>query len=126
MKAVVAAGLADTLKSGLFTVLAPNDEAFNKLEPDMLQALLADKSKLQAVLKHHVISGSSNSKKIVAAGGQTIDTLQGTKLEIKVAKGDNSVTIENAKVISTDIKCSNGLIHVIDTVMIPPEPAASS
>eukprot|EP01038_Epipyxis_sp_PR26KG_P009866 gene9866-13273_t len=121
--AVQAAGLVDTLKGGLITVLAPSDEAFAKLPPGTVEGLLADIPKLQNVLKHHVLDGSSNSKKIGTLNGQTVDTLLGTKLNIKVGKQDKEVTIENAKVTAVDIKCLNGLIHVIDTVLIPPESA---
>lgn len=116
-----AAGLVDALKGPLMTVLAPTDDAFAKLEPGTVEGLLADIPKLQAVLKYHVIEGSNNSKKVVALNGQSIKTLHGGDLSVKVAKQDGTVTIGTAKVVQADIKCKNGVIHVIDSVLIPPQ-----
>jgi uncharacterized surface protein with fasciclin (FAS1) repeats len=116
--AVKAAGLVDTLKGdGPFTVFAPTDDAFAKLPAGTLDDLLKpeNKAKLQAILTYHVVAG-----KVMAADVSGIDsakTVNGQSLSVKVA-GD-SVMIDNAKVIKTDILCSNGVIHVIDTVVLP-------
>jgi uncharacterized surface protein with fasciclin (FAS1) repeats len=115
--AIKAAGLVGTLKGeGPFTVFAPTDEAFAKLPEDKLQALLKDKKALTAVLTYHVISG-----KVMAADVVKMDsskTVQGQPLSI-LAKG-GKVTIDGANVLKTDIVCSNGVIHVIDAVLMPP------
>jgi uncharacterized surface protein with fasciclin (FAS1) repeats len=116
--AVKAAGLVDTLKgAGPFTVFAPTDDAFAKLPAGTVDDLLKpeNKSKLQAILTYHVVAG-----KVMAADVTGIDsakTVNGQSLSVKV-EGD-AVMIDNAKVIKTDILCSNGVIHVIDTVVLP-------
>jgi uncharacterized surface protein with fasciclin (FAS1) repeats len=114
--AVQAADLVDTLKgAGPFTVFAPTDEAFAKLPPGTVEALLADKAKLQAVLTYHVVAG-----KVTAAdvGGLTsAPTVQGSSIAIDTSAG---VKINNARVIIADVMASNGVIHVIDTVLLPP------
>ena len=116
--AVKAAGLVDTLKGeGPFTVFAPTDEAFAKIPEDKLQALLKDKKALTAVLTYHVVSG-----KVMAADVVKLDsakTVQGQSLAI-VTK-DGKVTINGVNVVKTDIVCKNGVIHVIDAVLMPPE-----
>jgi uncharacterized surface protein with fasciclin (FAS1) repeats len=119
--AIGAAGLAETLSgSEIITVLAPSDEAFAKLAPGTLEELLADIPKLQELLKNHVVGSSLNSKKLGLLNGQTIETLHGTKLGVKVNKVDGEITIDGvAKVTQPDIKCSNGYIHVINTVLVP-------
>lgn len=113
--AVKAAGLVEALKGeGPFTVFAPTDEAFAKIPKDVLEGLLADKEKLAAVLKYHVVSG-----KVMAADVVKLDsakTLQGTTVAIDATAG---VKVNDAKVIRADIKCKNGVIHVIDTVLMP-------
>jgi uncharacterized surface protein with fasciclin (FAS1) repeats len=113
--AVKAAGLVETLKGeGPFTVFAPTDEAFAKIPKDQLDALLADKAKLTAVLTYHVVPG-----KVMAADVVKLDsakTVQGQSVSIGHADG---VTVDGAKVVKTDIPASNGVIHVIDTVIIP-------
>lgn len=115
VKAVQEAGLVDTLKGkGPFTVFAPTDEAFAKLPPGTLDALLKDKKKLAAVLTYHVVPG-----KVMAAQvkpGQ-VKTVEGQSLTISTANGE--VMVDNAKVIKTDIVASNGVIHVLDTVVLP-------
>ena len=112
--AVKAAGLVDTLKGkGPFTVFAPTDEAFAKVPKATLDALLADKAKLTAVLTYHVVPGAVMAKD-VAAG--TVKTVQGSELTITTAGG---VKVDNANVIKTDIVASNGVIHVIDSVVLP-------
>jgi uncharacterized surface protein with fasciclin (FAS1) repeats len=115
VSAIKAAGLVDALKGeGPFTVFAPTDEAFAKVPKDVLDGLLADKEKLAAVLKYHVVAG-----KVMAADVVKLDsakTLQGTTVAIDATGG---VKVNNAKVIKADIECKNGVIHVIDTVLIP-------
>jgi len=116
--AVKAAGLVDTLKGeGPFTVFAPTDEAFAKKPEDKLQALLKDKKALTAVLTYHVVSG-----KVMAADVVKLDsakTVQGQSLGI-VTK-DGKVTINGVNAVKTDIVCKNGVIHVIDAVLMPPQ-----
>ncbi len=112
--ALTAAGLVDTLKGkGPFTVFAPTDEAFAKIPKADLDALLKDKAKLTAVLTYHVVSG-----KVMAADVKAgkVKTVQGSELTVTTAGG---VKVDNAKVVKTDIVADNGVIHVIDTVIIP-------
>jgi len=113
--AIKAAGLVDTLKSdGPFTVFAPTDEAFAKLPEGTLESLLADKEKLTQILTYHVVAGKVSSSQ--AARLTSATTVQGGNLAID---SSNGVTINGAKVIQADIAASNGVIHVIDTVLIP-------
>jgi uncharacterized surface protein with fasciclin (FAS1) repeats len=117
VKAVQTAGLVETLKGpGPFTVLAPTDEAFRKIPAATLSAVLADKAKLTAILTHHVIAGKVLAADVVALNGKSAKTLQGGELKIDTSKG---VTIGGANVTKTDIVTDNGVIHVIDTVLIP-------
>jgi uncharacterized surface protein with fasciclin (FAS1) repeats len=112
--ALQAAGLVDTLKGkGPFTVFAPTDAAFAKVPKADLDALLKDKAKLTAVLTYHVVPG-----KVMAADVKAgkVKTVQGSELTIGTTGG---VTVDAAKVIKTDITASNGVIHVIDSVVIP-------
>jgi len=112
--ALTAAGLIDTLKgTGPFTVFAPTDEAFAKVPKAQLDALLADKAKLTAVLTYHVVPGKVMAADVKA--GQ-VKTVQGSMLTIKT---DGGVMVDGAKVTATDIVASNGVIHVIDSVVIP-------
>ena len=112
--ALQAAGLVDTLKGkGPFTVFAPTDAAFAKIPKADLDALLADKAKLTAVLTYHVVSGKVMAKDVKAG---KVKTVQGSELTVATAGG---VMVDNAKVTSTDIVADNGVIHVIDTVVIP-------
>ncbi len=113
--ALKAAGLVETLKGpGPFTVFAPTDEAFAKIPKADLDALLADKAKLTKVLTYHVVPG-----KVLAADVKTgkVATVEGTKLMVKAMK--SGVTIDKSNVTSTDIMADNGVIHVIDTVLMP-------
>jgi len=113
--AVEAAGLVDTLKGdGPFTVFAPTDEAFAKLPPGTVEALLADKEKLIAVLTYHVVAGKVTSDQVV--GMTSAATVQGAELAIDASSG---VKINDATVVQADVQASNGVIHVIDTVLIP-------
>ena len=114
--AVKAAGLVDTLKGkGPFTVFAPTNDAFAKIPKADLDALLADKKKLTAVLTYHVVPGKVLAADVVKL--KSVKTVQGG--EAKIAAGKDGVTIAGAKVIVTDVAASNGVIHAIDTVMIP-------
>ena len=118
VKAVKAADLVDTLKgAGPFTVFAPTDEAFAKIPEAKLQELLKpeNKEKLKAVLTYHVVSGKVESAK--AAKLTSAKTVQGKELKIKAEEG--SVYINDAKVVKADIEASNGVIHVIDKVLLP-------
>jgi uncharacterized surface protein with fasciclin (FAS1) repeats len=116
--AVKAAGLAETLKgTGPFTVFAPTDEAFAKLPAGTVEELLKpeNKAKLTAILTYHVLAG-----KVMAADVKTMEaaTVEGSKAKVKV--GDGKVMVDKATVTKTDIEASNGVIHVIDTVLMPP------
>lgn len=116
--AVKAADLVDTLKGdGPFTVFAPTDEAFAKLPPGTVDDLLKpeNKAKLQAVLTYHVVAGKVGSDKVTSLS--EAETVQGSKIKITV--NDGSVMVDEAKVVKTDIECSNGVIHVIDSVVLP-------
>jgi uncharacterized surface protein with fasciclin (FAS1) repeats len=115
--ALKAAGLVETLQGkGPFTVFAPTDEAFSKLPAGTVESLLKpeNKEKLVAILTYHVIPG-----KVMAADVKTMKakTVNGKELSLVVAGG--KVTVDNAKVVKTDVPASNGVIHVIDTVVLP-------
>jgi uncharacterized surface protein with fasciclin (FAS1) repeats len=115
--AVKAAGLVETLQgTGPFTVFAPTDEAFAKLPKGTVEDLLKpeNKAKLVSILTYHVVAG-----KVMAADVKTMKakTVNGQSLDLKVTNG--SVTVDNAKVVKTDVAASNGVIHVIDTVVLP-------
>ena len=111
-----ATGLADTLATGgPFTVFAPTDEAFAKVPQATLDALAKDPAMLKSVLLYHVTQGSVPSSEVVKL--TSAQTLNGAKVSIRVQNG--SVYIDNAKVITPDVMASNGVIHVIDTVIIP-------
>lgn len=117
--AVKAAGLAETLSGeGPFTVFAPTNEAFAKLPAGTVDTLLKpeNKAKLAGILTYHVVAG-----KVMAADVKTskVKTVQGGELDVVVK--DGSVTVDGAKVVKTDIVGSNGVIHVIDTVVLPKE-----
>lgn len=116
--AVQAAELVATLKgAGPFTVFAPNDEAFGKIPSEALNGLLKDKSGLSSVLTYHVIAGEVMAADVVKLDGKKVKTVNGQEVTIHVK--DGSVYINNAKVIATDVKASNGIIHVLDTVIMP-------
>lgn len=115
--ALQAAGLVQTLKGpGPFTVFAPTDEAFAKIPKADLDALLKDKAKLTAVLSYHVFAGNANSTDLAQL--KDLSTVQGGRIKITAVKGA-SLKVDNATVIKADVKAANGLIHVIDTVLIP-------
>ena len=112
--ALKAAGLVETLKgTGPFTVFAPTDAAFAKIPKAQLDALLADKAKLTAVLTYHVVPGKVMSKDVKAG---MVKTVQGSSLTVATMGG---VKVDNANVIAVDIVADNGVIHIIDTVILP-------
>jgi uncharacterized surface protein with fasciclin (FAS1) repeats len=114
--AIEAAGLTETLKGeGPFTVFAPTDEAFAKLPEGTVDALLKDKARLTAILTYHVVPGRVNSEDV--AGLSSATTVNGADLAIKVQ--DGKVMVGQATVTQTDIAASNGVIHVIDQVLLP-------
>ncbi|MBY0552473.1 MAG: fasciclin domain-containing protein [Candidatus Obscuribacterales bacterium] len=116
VSALKAAGLVDTLKGpGPFTVFAPTDEAFKKIPNADLQALLADKAKLTAVLTYHVLPGSVKAGEVT--DGKAAKTVQGSDVHFSLK--DGKAKIEDATITATDIATSNGVIHVIDTVIMP-------
>jgi uncharacterized surface protein with fasciclin (FAS1) repeats len=118
---VAAVGAADLVKTlsgkGPFTVFAPTDKAFAKLPKETLAELLLpeNKKKLAAILTYHVVPGTVLAKDVVKV--KSAKTAQGSKVSVKVVDGE--VMIDNAKVVKTDILCKNGVIHVIDTVILP-------
>ena len=115
--ALTEAGLVDALKGdGPFTVFAPTDEAFKNLPKGALDNLLKDKEALKNVLLYHVVSGNVSSKDVVKLDKAT--TLNGSDLKIMTKNG--KVMINDADVIGADVEASNGIIHVIDKVLLPP------
>jgi uncharacterized surface protein with fasciclin (FAS1) repeats len=118
LAAAKAAGLAETLdKQGPFTIFAPTDEAFAKLPEGTVESLLLpeNKDKLAAILKYHVVSGRVFANQVV--GQDSVKTLQGGSLAIRT--GNDKVMVGKAQVVATDIQASNGVIHVIDSVLLP-------
>jgi uncharacterized surface protein with fasciclin (FAS1) repeats len=120
VSAIQAAGLADVLASdeaGPFTVFAPTNEAFAKLPEGTLETLLSEEGlvTLKSILTYHVVKDRVPAVRVV--GADSLATLQGESINVRVS--DAGVTINEANVTATDVHCSNGLIHVIDTVLIP-------
>lgn len=116
--ALQAAGLVDALKGdGPFTVFAPTDEAFAKLPAGTVETLLKPENRKQliGVLTYHVVNGKVTAKQVVELKGA--ETLNGQRVDITVA--NDTVSVDKAKVVTTDIECSNGIIHVIDSVILP-------
>ena len=115
VKAVQEADLVDTLSNeGPFTVFAPTDEAFAKLPKETIESLLKDKEKLTSILTYHVVPDKVMSDDVIKIN--SAKTVNGKELTID---SDNGVKIDDATVIKTDIECSNGVIHVIDSVLLP-------
>ena len=113
--AVKAAGLVDTLSgTGPFTVFAPTNDAFAKIPAETLKAVLADKDKLTSILTYHVVAGKVMAADV--AGMTEASTVEGKSVKIDASDG---VKINDSKVTQADIECSNGVIHVIDTVLMP-------
>jgi uncharacterized surface protein with fasciclin (FAS1) repeats len=117
--AVKAAGLVDTLNGGPFTVFAPTNDAFGKLPKGTVEELLKPENvdKLKAILTYHVVSGTVSSSEVVKL--KTAKTVNGKELKITVK--DGNVMIDGAKVTTVDIPCLNGVVHIIDSVVIPAE-----
>lgn len=116
--ALTEAGLVETLSGeGPFTVFAPTDEAFAKLPAGTVESLLKDKEKLTSILTYHVVPGKVMAADVVKLTSAT--TVQGQDVTVKVEGG--KVMINDAQVVTTDIEASNGVIHVIDTVILPKE-----
>jgi transforming growth factor-beta-induced protein len=114
--ALGAADLVKTLQGpGPFTVFAPTDEAFAKLPAGTVEALLKDVPKLKGILTYHVVAGDVRAAQVVQMAGAK--TLQGQ--EVKIHVSDDKVKVDGAMVVKTDIVCSNGVIHVIDAVLLP-------
>ena len=115
VQAVQAAGLVETLSGeGPFTVFAPTDEAFAQIPQETLQAVLADKEKLTAILTYHVVPGKLMAADVVRS--TQLQTVQGQSITVSTEGG---VRVDNANVIQTDIEADNGVIHVIDKVIMP-------
>lgn len=118
--ALQAAGLVDTLKgAGPFTVFAPTDEAFAKLPKGTVEDLLKpeNKAKLTAILTYHVVPGKVMAAQVVTMNGKEAKTVNGQSVKISV--NGNMVMVDGAHVVKTDVAASNGVIHVIDTVILP-------
>ncbi len=124
--ALGAAGLVDTLKSaGPFTVFAPTDAAFAKLPAGTVETLLKPENKAQliSILTYHVVAGKVPASTVVTLNGKTAKTVNGADVKIRV--DGSTVFVNDSKVLTTDIMASNGIIHVIDTVLLPPVAAAA-
>jgi uncharacterized surface protein with fasciclin (FAS1) repeats len=118
LEAATAAGLVDTLKGeGPFTVFAPTDEAFAALPQGTLEGLLADPEALKSILLYHVVEGKVTSDQVVGLTEAT--SVQGAPIAIAVTDGKVLLN-ESANVVTTDVEASNGVIHVIDAVILPP------
>jgi uncharacterized surface protein with fasciclin (FAS1) repeats len=120
VKAVQAAGLVDTLKgTGPFTVFAPTDAAFAKLPAGTLENLLKpeNQEKLKAILLYHVVAGEVTSKQVIKL--HSVKTVGGQELTIKTM--DGKVMVNDATVVTPDVMATNGVIHVIDAVLLPPQ-----
>jgi len=121
--AVKAAGLVKTLKGkGPYTVFAPNDAAFAKLPPGTVESLLKNKAKLATILKYHVVPGRVKAADVAGKSLQ-VKTAAGLPMNVD---GTFGVRVNDAHVIQPDIEASNGVIHVIDTVLLPPAPSKKS
>ena len=123
MAAVQAAGLVDTLKgAGPFTVFAPTDAAFAKLPAGTVEGLLKDPKALANILLYHVVPGKVMASAVT--DGLVAKTAQGASVKFSVA--DGTVKINDATIVTTDIETSNGVIHVIDSVILPPASAPAA
>jgi uncharacterized surface protein with fasciclin (FAS1) repeats len=118
LSAIKAAGLEETLhEDGPLTILAPTDEAFEKLPRETLSSLLepGNRARLTGILKYHLISGNRTARELVSAG--RVKTLEGSTVEASIE--DGRLLINGGKVVATDLKADNGIVHAIDTVLIP-------
>lgn len=117
--AVTAAGLVPTLKgAGPFTVFAPTDDAFAKLPAGTVEALLKDIPKLTAILTYHVVAGKVMAADVMTMDGKSATTVNGA--DVKISTTDGVKLNGSATVIKADIVCTNGVIHVLDSVILPP------
>ena len=117
--AVTAAGLVDTLKgAGPFTVFAPSDEAFAKLPAGTVEGLLKDIPALTKILTYHVVAGKVMAADVMTMDGKAAKTVNGADIKISIKDGVH--LNGTSKVVTTDIACTNGVIHVIDSVIMPP------
>lgn len=120
--AVKEAGLAETLtSSGPFTVFAPTDEAFSKLPEGTLEQLLKDKEALKSILLYHVVPGTLQAKDVLAKTNLT--SAEGSLIQVST---QDEARVNGTKILKTDIKADNGIIHVIDEVILPPKKASKS
>jgi uncharacterized surface protein with fasciclin (FAS1) repeats len=118
--ALTEAGLVETLKgAGPFTVFAPTDAAFAKIPKEKLDALMKDKEALKKVLLYHVVNGKVMANDVMSLNGKKAKTVEGSEAAITIK--DATVMLDAAKVVKTDIDCSNGVIHAIDSVIMPPK-----
>src|SRR5512146_373104 len=123
--ALTLAELTEALEgTGPFTGFAPTDSAFAELPNGTLHSLLRDKERLAAVLLHHVVPGKIMTRDILAAGGATVDTLNSMPLHLTVR--DGKVYVNGVQVVNADLSASNGVIHVVDEVLIPAAVPASA
>ena len=108
-------GLYDILRSGgPYTIFAPTDEAFSKLPDGTIEKLMKDKEKLTDIITYHLIANRIFSNEVISL--QKANTINGKQVKIKAG---NNVKIDNARIIKSDIKCTNGVIHIIDEVLLP-------
>ena len=116
LTALQAADLVDTLKGGQYTVFAPTDDAFNKVPSDVLAGVLNDPELLKSVLLYHVVPGKVNAKQVMSL--KSVKTAQGGTLSVSMM--GSKVMINGANVVQADVMACNGIIHVVDTVLLPP------
>ena len=117
--ALTAAGLVETLKgAGPFTVFAPSDDAFAKLPAGTVEGLLKDIPALTKILTYHVVAGKVMAADVMTMDGKAAKTVNGADIKISVKDGVH--LNDTSKVVTTDIACTNGVIHVIDSVIMPP------
>jgi len=120
LTALQAAGLVETLQGdGPFTVFAPSDEAFAALPAGTVEALLEDTEALKSILLYHVVGNKVMAADVVGLDGQDVESLSGESFTVSIDGSD--VMVNDAKVVATDIEGSNGVIHVIDAVILPQE-----
>jgi transforming growth factor-beta-induced protein len=127
LAAVDAAGLKSALdKEGPYTVFAPTDEAFAKLPEGTVESLLKDKAALKNILLYHVVAGTVPSKDAVALAGKEVKMANGEKAKIQAGDKKKGVglMIDSANIVAVDVSANNGVIHVIDTVILPPANSA--
>ncbi len=118
--ALKTAGLIDTLKgAGPFTVFAPTDEAFKKIDPETMEDLKNDPEELKKLLLFHVVSGDVRAAQVLEMDGAEVPTVGGESVTISVSDDHSKVMVNDANVVKTDIVCDNGVIHVIDMVLVP-------